>query len=90
MWLLELAGVAHQGSCLTSSFFFVALVDHAFSNTVRVATMAYMQRTFFRFVDESDAVVVLRSSILLAILITPFKFVELDGLFYFGFHRGYV
>ena len=50
--------------------------------------MAHMQRKFFHFIAESNIVVVLSSSILLAILVTRFEIVELDGSFYSRFRMG--
>ena len=84
----ELARALHRGHILTSIFFLVALVGHTYSNPAKDAAMAHMQQTFFRLIAESNAVLVFSSFFLLAILVTRFKIVELDGSLHLRFRKG--
>ena len=88
MWPWELAGVAYQGSCLVLHLLIRRARRPRVQQPTKVATMDHMRRTFFCFIFESNAVIVIISSILLAILVTRFEIVELDGSLYSSFRRG--
>ena len=81
VWPWELAGGggAHQGSHFNHHLLLHRARRLDVINLAGVAEVDYMQRTFFRFMTEFNFIVCISVSILLTILVTHFKVVEMKG-----------